>query len=205
MGAELQFASIVEGKRLQQMSSIQRWKTINSQLVFDHQWCQVRQDEVELPNGKVIDDYFVNVRPDIALVLAVTQQREIILVRQYRHGVGEILLELPGGSFNPQIESSLTAAARELEEETGYVADQMLHLATLYDNPVKDTNKIYLIIAENAHPSGTQQLDVTEDIEVVLVPIEEVLERISTREICVCGTIAALFLGLQFLSQRPAT
>ena len=186
------------------MSSIQPWKIINSQLVFDHQWCKVRQDEVELPSGKVINDFFVNVRPDIVLVLAVTQHREIVFVRQYRHGVGEILLELPGGSFNSQIENSLTAARRELEEETGYVAEQMRLLATLYDNPVKDTNKIHLIIAENAHASGTQQLDVTEDVEIVVVPVEKILEKISTGEICVSGTIAALFLGLNFLSQDSA-
>ena len=187
------------------MSSIESWKTINSQLVFDNPWCRVRQDEVELPNGAIIDDYFVNVRPDIVLVLAVTQNREIVFVRQYRHGVGQILLELPGGSLDSQTENSLTAAARELEEETGYVAEQMVQLATLYDNPVKDTNKIYLILAEPAHPSGRQQLDVTEDVEIVLIPVEDVLERISTGEICVCGSIAALFLGLNFLSQRPNT
>ncbi len=185
------------------MSSIESWKTINSRLVFDNPWCRVRQDEVELPNGAIIDDYFVNVRPDIVLVLAVTQNREIVFVRQYRHGIGQILLELPGGSLDSQTENSLTAAARELEEETGYVAEQMVQLATLYDNPVKDTNKIYLILAEPAHPSGRQQLDVTEDVEIVLIPVEDVLERISTGEICVCGTIAALFLGLNFLSQHP--
>lgn len=187
------------------MSSIESWKTINSQLVFDNPWCRIRQDEIELPSGAIIDDYFVNVRPDIVLVLAVTQNREIVFVRQYRHGVGQILLELPGGSLDSQTESSLTAAARELEEETGYVAEKMVQLATLYDNPVKDTNKIYLIMAEPAHPSGRQQLDVTEDVEIVLIPVEDVLERISTGEICVCGSIAALFLGLNFLSQHPTT
>jgi 8-oxo-dGTP pyrophosphatase MutT (NUDIX family) len=187
------------------MSSIQPWKIINSQLVLDNQWCQVRQDEVELSNGEVIDDFFVNVRPDIVLVLAVTQHREIVFVRQYRHGVREILLELPAGSFNSQTENSLAAAARELEEETGYVAEQIIHLATLYDNPVKDTNKIHLFMAENAQPSSIQQLDVTEDIEVVLLPVEEVLAKISTGEICVCGTVAALFLGLNLLSQNRST
>jgi 8-oxo-dGTP pyrophosphatase MutT (NUDIX family) len=187
------------------MSSIQRWKTLKSQLVFDNKWCKVRQDEVELANGQVVDDYFVNVRPDIVLILAVTQHREIVFVRQYRHGVSEILLELPGGSLDTQTENSLSAAARELEEETGYVAERMVQLATLYDNPVKDTNKIYLIMAENAHPSGTQKLDVTEDVEVVLIPVEDVLARISSGEVCVCGTIAALFLGLNLLSLRPTT
>lgn len=181
------------------MSAIQKWKIINSELVFDNQWCQVRQDEVELPNGQIIDDFFINVRPDLVVVLAVTPSREVVFVRQYRHGVNQILLELPAGSFNPQTETGLTAARRELEEETGYIADKMMQLAMLYDNPVKDTNQIYLFLAENAHASGTQQLDITEDVEIVLIPVAEVLEKIAAGEICVCGTIAALFLGLNFL------
>lgn len=182
------------------MSSIQPWKLLNSQLVLDNPWCSVRRDEVELPSGQVIDDFFINVRPDIVLTLAITPQQEIVFVRQYRHGVSEILLELPGGSFNPQTEDALTAARRELEEETGYVAETIIQLATLYDNPVKDTNKIHLFIAENAHPSGTQQLDVTENVEIVLVPVEVVLQKISTGDICVCGSVTAIFLGLNFVS-----
>jgi 8-oxo-dGTP pyrophosphatase MutT (NUDIX family) len=182
------------------MSSIQPWKILNSQLVFNTQWCKVRQDEVELPNGVVIGDFFVNVRPDIVVILAVTPQKEIVFVRQYRHAVSQILLELPAGSFNSQTEDRVTAAVRELEEETGYVADQIIQLAELYDNPVKDTNRIYLFLAENARPSSQQHLDATEDIEVVLLSIEEALAKISKGEICVCGTITALFLGLSFLS-----
>ncbi len=170
---------------------------MRSQLVFDRPWCKVRQDEVELPNGVLIDDYFVNVRPDIVLILAVTPQQDIVFVRQYRHGVSQILLELPGGSFDPQLETSLIAAHRELEEETGYVAEQIIPLATLYDNPVKDTNQIHLMLAQNAQPLGKQQLDITEDVEIVLLSVEDALARISTGELCVCGTITALFLGLE--------
>lgn len=183
------------------MTLIQKWKLLNSQLVFDNPWCQVRRDAVVLPNGKVIDDFFVNVRPDIALVMAVTRQREIVFVRQYRHGVNEILLELPAGTFYPQTEDSLEAATRELEEETGYIASELQQLATLYDNPSKDTNKIHLFLAQNAHPSGKQQLDITEELEIILVPIEAVFAKIANGEIAVCGTVTALFLGLNFLSK----
>ncbi len=182
------------------MNSIKPWKTIKSKLVFDNKWCRVRQDEVELPSGEIVDDYFINVRPDIVLILAITCDRNVVFVRQYRHGVGEILLELPGGGFNSMEEDSLQAAARELEEETGYVSDHMVSLATLYDNPVKDTNTIHLIMAEQAQPSGIQNLDITEEVEIVLVPIDEIMRKIEQGEICVSGTIAALFLGLKFLS-----
>ena len=181
------------------MSNIQKWKIIKSQMVFENQWCQVRQDEVELPNGQVIDDFFVNVRQDFVVVLAVTQQQEIIFVRQYRHGVSQILLELPAGYPNTQNEDKLTAARRELAEETGYIASEFIQLGKLYDNPVKDTNAMHLFIAPNAKLSASQQLDITEDIEVVLVPGEEVVGKILAGEICVSGTIAALFLGLNFL------
>jgi hypothetical protein len=83
------------------MTDLKKWKLLQSRLVINNQWCQVRQDEVELPNGTIIDDFFINVRPDIVLIFAVTDQQEIVFVRQYRHGVGKVLLELPAGAFNP--------------------------------------------------------------------------------------------------------
>ena len=76
------------------------------------------------------------------------------------------MLELPAGAFNPAEESGKSAAARELAEETGYVAEEILELATLYDNPVKDTNCIYLYFAKDVKLASQIQLDITEDIEV---------------------------------------
>ena len=186
------------------MNPLNKWKLLSSTIVVDNKWCRVRQDKLELPNGQIIDDFFVNVRPDIVLILPVTANQEIVFVRQYRHGVGEILLELPGGAFYPHKESSIVAAARELEEETGYIAEKVIELAILYDNPVKDTNKIHLFIAENVHRSGKQTLDITEEVEVILMPIANVLEAISKGEVCVSGSIAAIFLGLNFLSRHSA-
>lgn len=184
------------------MKDLKKWRILKSTMVFNHQWCKVRQDAIELPSGKVIDDYFVTIRPEVALILPVTSNQEIILVRQYRHGAGEILLELPAGAFNPDEESPQLAAIRELKEETGYIADTVTQLGILYDNPVKDTNKINLFLADGVRKAGEQQLDVTEEIEVVLIPIEAVMEKIATGEICVAGTVAAIFLGLNFLNNR---
>ncbi len=182
---------------------LKKWKLRQSHFVLNNQWSRVRRDEVELPDGTVIDDFFVNVRPDIALVVAVTPQDEIVFVRQYRHGVGEILLELPAGSFNPETESSEVAAARELAEETGYVADKLIRLATLYDNPVKDTNSLHLFLATNVIKKEEKiKLDVTEEIEVFLIPVSQVKDKIIGGEICVSGSISALFLALEFLSKN---
>lgn len=166
---------------------------------MDHRWCRVRQDTVQLPAGQVLDDYFVNVRPDVALVLPVTPERQVVFVRQYRHGVGQILLELPAGSFDPAVETPEAAAARELEEETGYTAERLLKLATLYDNPVKDTNQIHVFLANPAMDCGLAAPDPTEEIEVVLIPLDQVMQRIQQGELAVAGTVAALFLAWNHL------
>ncbi|MBD2484648.1 NUDIX hydrolase [Planktothrix sp. FACHB-1365] len=181
------------------MKLIQKWKRLSSYFVFDHPWCRIRQDKVELPNGIIIDDFFIHVRPDIALVLPITEQQEIVFVRQYRHGVEQILLELPAGAFNPEKETPEAAALRELTEETGYIAESIVKLATLYDNPVKDTNSVHLFLANSVKLLSTTSLDITEEIEVVLIPIEAVWLKIQTGEICVAGSVAALFLGLNYL------
>ena len=183
------------------MQHLSKWRLLKSQIVFNHQWYRLRQDQVELPNGTVIDDYFVSFRPDVALVLPITNQQEIVFVRQYRHGVGEVLLELPAGTFNPNEEEAPSAALRELEEETGYSSKALSPLGVLYDNPVKDTNKIHLFIAKDVQKLGEQTLDVTEEIEVILVPIQDAIEKVKKGEICVSGTIAAICLGIQFLQE----
>ncbi|MBO0349902.1 NUDIX hydrolase [Phormidium pseudopriestleyi FRX01] len=185
------------------MKELKKWKQLRSRLVFDNQWCKVRQDEIELPTGEIIDDFFINVRPDIALVVPVTTHQEIVFVRQYRHGVGEILLELPAGAFNPENEKAEAAAAREMTEETGYHCPNLIELATLYDNPVKDTNAIHIFLGKDAEKLGQQILDITEEIEVVLVPVEKVLEKIIQGEICVSGSVAAVFLALNHLKITP--
>ncbi|MEL6603640.1 MAG: NUDIX hydrolase [Cyanobacteria bacterium J06614_10] len=175
--------------------TIEKWKTLQSKMVFDHRWYRLRQDKVALPNGHVVDDYFVSLRPDIATVLPITAQGEVVFVRQYRHGVGEVLLELPAGNFDLG-EVPLAVARRELAEETGYTAENWQAIATFYNNPVKQTNRIHLFRAQPAERTQPQALDTTEDIEVVLHPVEAIPHLIATGEICVAGTIVALMLGL---------
>ncbi|MEM1368033.1 MAG: NUDIX hydrolase [Cyanobacteria bacterium P01_H01_bin.15] len=178
------------------MSSLQKWIRLDSCWALDNPWCRVRQDTVQLPNGRVVDDYFVHVRPDIALVLPITADERVIFVRQYRHGIAEILLELPAGTFDAGQENSEAAARRELAEETGYQGNRFFKIAELFDNPVKNTNRIHLFRAEPVSLNGNQQLDPTEDIDVVPVSLAEIPAKIAAGEIAVAGTLAALYVGL---------
>jgi 8-oxo-dGTP pyrophosphatase MutT (NUDIX family) len=180
---------------------LKKWKILESNFVIDNKWCRVKQDKVQLPNGLIVDDYFVNIRPEIVLILPITQNREVVFVRQYRHGVEEILIELPAGTFDPQNESSPDAARRELEEETGYQAPQLIPLTKIYDNPVKDKTLIHIFIAPDVIPTGQQNLDITEEIEIILIPLTEVKANIFSGNIQVAGTISALLMGLEQLAK----
>lgn len=184
------------------MPAIEKWKVLKSELVFNHKWYKLRKDEVQLPDGTVLDDYFVSVRPEVAVVFPVTAAKEVIFVRQYKHGIQEVVLELPGGVFDTTDKTAEEAARRELLEETGYTADKLVHLATVFDNPTKDTNRIHMFLAENAAKVAEQHLDPTENIRVETVPLAEVTNKILTGEICVSGSLAITFLALLALEKR---
>ncbi|MGB3786653.1 MAG: NUDIX hydrolase [Phormidesmis sp.] len=177
--------------------TIQKWKTLSSKMVFDHRWYRLRQDKVALPNGEIVDDYFVSLRPDIATILPITAAEEVVFVRQYRHGIGQVLLELPAGTFETG-EDPLVAAQRELREETGYSGNSWELIATFYNSPVKQNNRIHLFKAQPVALVGKQQLDKTEDIEVILKPLAAIPELIASGEVCVAGSLLALTLGLRY-------
>jgi 8-oxo-dGTP pyrophosphatase MutT (NUDIX family) len=178
---------------------IEPWKILRSELVFDHPWYQLRRDHVELPGGQVLDDYFVSVRPDVALTFPLTADNQVVFVRQYKHAAGQILLELPGGVVDAGETSALAAARRELREETGYDSEQVELLAEVMDNPTKDTNVISYFLARNVRLVAEQDLDETENIEVVLVPLAEVAGYIERGDIRVAGSVALCLLALRRL------
>ncbi len=180
-------------------TKIEPWKTLHSELVFDHQWYRLRRDHVELPSGQVLDDYFVSVRPEVVLTFPLTADNQVVFVRQYKHAAGQILLELPGGVVDEGETSKPAAARRELLEETGYDSEQIELLLEVIDNPTKDTNSIAFFLARDVRHVAEQDLDDTENIEVVLVPLAEVEGYILRGDIRVSGSVALCLLALRRL------
>lgn len=172
------------------MPIIEPWKTLKSDVVFHNKWVTIQRDAVKLPNGTVIDDYYVNVRPEVVIALPVTQEGKAVMVRQYKHGGKEILLEFPGGVFEAEKETPLEGALREMKEETGYYSDEMVYLGKVFDDPTKDTNSIHFFLAKNAVKRFNPEPDLTENIEVIEVPFDEVAELIKANKMKVCGAIA---------------
>ncbi len=177
---------------------LQPWQLLGSTLAFDQPWMQVRRDTVRLPDGKLIDDYFVWLEGDVVLVVPVTPDAEFILVRQYKHASGQIMIEFPAGMVDSG-ESPEMAARRELAEETGYTGPTFSLLATLTNNPTKAVGTIYVYLAENVEQTAAPQFDENEDIQTLRFDRDRLIAGIMSGEVWVTGTIAAAFLAFQRL------
>lgn len=184
---------MVEGKG-------KHWKILKSEVALDNTWYKVRKDQVQLPDGTIIDDFYVSELRDVSLVFPVTPKKDVIFVSQYKHGPQEVLLELPGGTYKRGAEDPETAARRELEEETGYNATKpLILLGQLYDYPTKDSHMLRIYLAEDVQYLGRRYLNPTEDIDIVTIPIDETLDLIQQQRVKVTGTIAGIVLANNYL------
>jgi len=176
--------------------TIKPWKILASTYLRDH----IRLDRCELPNGKIIEGTVLEFRNWVT-VLALTKQQDVVLVRQYRHGVQKVILELPGGAADDLNESPLETARRELWEETGYTSDRLIQIGSVSPNPANQTNLIYSFLALDAEKAGDQHLDETEEIEVVLKPLEEVIAMAKNGELLQSMQVSAVFFTLAYLNR----
>jgi 8-oxo-dGTP pyrophosphatase MutT (NUDIX family) len=161
------------------------WKTLSSKITYKTPWCSVKEDTVQLPNGTIINDYNVVQLRDVAMVFALTKDKKVPFVRQYRYGVNKVLLELPAGTYIKDKEGPEEAAKRELWEETGYKAENFIKLGEVYDYPTKDSHSITIYFAENLSYVTPDYKEVSEDIEIVTLPLEEIDDYIKNGEISV--------------------
>lgn len=113
----------------------------------------------------------------------VTPEGKVVLVRQFRKGVHDLTLELPGGTMDAGEEDHGASAQRELAEETGYTAERITYLGWVHANPAIQTNRCHFYLAENSRLSEATQWDQWEELEVVLMPWEEIPQRIDAGEI----------------------
>ena len=175
--------------------SIQPWKVLESRYIYP----KFRVDKCELPNGKFLDALILEFRA-WANILAITRNQEAVLIKQYRHGVQDVLLEIPGGVVE-EGEDPLDGVQRELLEETGYTASRFILVGTVYPNPAFQTNTMYCFLALDAEKVTGQSLDDGEDIEVQLVPVDNLVPMIKSGEFPHALQVAALFHALAYLER----
>ncbi len=175
------------------------WRVTGSDIVIETPHLRLRRDTVELPNGARVGPYYVRESRGFAVVFALTPDERVVLVRQYKHGIGRIVLELPAGGIDPG-EDAAACARRELAEETGYApAGDLERIGTYVFDPTGATTTYHLYLARDAEPRTAQTFDPTEDITLELATLAELRRYVRDGTIEVGIHIASIYTILDRL------
>ncbi|MBQ4056511.1 MAG: NUDIX hydrolase [Bacteroidaceae bacterium] len=168
------------------------WKTLSSEYLIKRPWLTARRDKVQLPDGRILDEYYVLEYPTWVNVIAITKEGDMVLVRQYRHALGRTNFELVAGVLEKG-EDPLVAAQRELLEETGYSGGEWKELMQLSANSSTMTNLTHCFLAEGVEKTALQNLDASEDLEVYVFSQEEVKQKLQQGDFIQALMVAPLW------------
>lgn len=169
---------------------MEEFKRLERTLVAHGAIIDYYQDTMQIPNGNVVKWDFIG-HKGAAAVLPVDEQGRIIMVSQYRNALDRYTLEIPAGGLQSTEEPTADAAARELSEETGYVAEHMELLITIRTTVAFCNEKIDIYVADHLIP-GSQHLDEDEYVQVKAYSVEELTEMIYSGKIQDSKTVAAI-------------
>lgn len=160
------------------------WKSLSSEYVFDTKWFKVKKEVVKLPTGKVLNDYYVVEGEELIAILAIDSNNNVLLVKQYRHAIGEVTIDLPGGGIEKN-EQLIDAAKRELAEETGMIAGHLEKLLTYYPDPGRTACLKHIFFASDLKKDveNLYSQDDSEDISLVSMPLKDVLKGMKSGEL----------------------
>jgi ADP-ribose pyrophosphatase len=176
------------------------WKKLSSVYIHKGPWATLRKDTCEMPDGRIVDDYFVLEYPNWSNAVAITEEGKILMVRQYRHAAEIVSLELPGGVIEKG-ENPEDGIKRELLEETGYRFDDVELIASVYANPATGDNCTYCYLAKGGKKSQLQDLDPHEEIIVEEYTVAEVKQLLMDNKIPQALHCTNLFYALTKLGE----
>ncbi|MFT4416203.1 NUDIX hydrolase [Fredinandcohnia humi] len=185
------------------MVALNKWRTLKSEYFHKSPFGNIRKDSCELPNGIVIDDYYVNEYSDWVNAVVVTKENQIVLVEQYRHAGDDFFIEVPAGKREGN-ESDEEGLIREVREETGYISlRKPIFLGEFMVNPATQNNKVKTFLIVEAFKAYEQKLDDTEEIKVRLLDFDSFGNQIITNRINTqLFTANAYFMAKIFISEN---
>lgn len=180
------------------------WEILNSTVSYQDRWLKVRSDQCRTQEGLVIEPYHVIESSTWVNVVALTTSGQVILVREYRHGIQKVMLGLPGGGTEHKDSDPLQAIQRELREETGYSSETFFKLGWSYPNAANQNNIVWSFLALDAIQSHPQDLDENENVEVVLQDFVEFSQQAWQGKIDLQAMhLATLGWTTQFILRNP--
>lgn len=180
------------------------WTTLSTEYISNHIYFTARRDRCQREDGTIVDPYFVVEMPTSATALAITADNKVLMVRQYRHPINDVIMELPGGFVDPGEDFS-TAMKRELLEETGYSFEKVEWVGRVAANPGVLNNFTELFLATGGVKTQDQELDHNEEIEVVEITMDELQQMIMKQGMVQALHLSCVFFALQKLGKLSFT
>ena len=180
---------------------IMNWEVEKSEYIVSDKWLKIRSDKCRMPNGRIVEPYYIIEYPNWINVVGITKAKMIVLVRLYRHGIAKTVLELPSGTIETFDKAPVEAAKRELLEETGYTSDNFLQTGVVSPNTSNHKNLTYCFLAKDLELVSEPQLDYTEEIETVLIPVEKANEMFTNGEILQAMHVSSFYYAMKYLPE----
>lgn len=180
------------------------WKVTSSEKIADCRVFDVRKDKSIRASDGATATFFVIENPDWVNVVAVTKDRQLVLIEQFRHGSESLITEIPGGMVDDG-EDAQAAAKRELTEETGYVSERWVKVGESLPNPAIQNNTIHHFLALDCERTVEASFDDHESIAVHLVPLREVEDLVHNGTITHSLAVTALYYAQRYVKNEDPT
>lgn len=181
------------------------WKTLSSRYLFHDNWLKARIDTCERPDGKIISPYYVMEYPEWVAGVGLTEDGQVVLIEQYRHALGEVCLELPGGCVDAGDNDYETAMRREFLEETGYAFSTAQYLGRTSANPSTNSNTLHMFLLTGGTMVQEQNLDMNEEIHVLTVGFDAFKQMLSDNQFMQSMHVTTIFFALQKMNRLQLT
>jgi ADP-ribose pyrophosphatase len=172
---------------------IRPWKKTASQPSGDFRIFTIRTDTKISPRTGAEHKFFVIDSANWVNVVAVTPDRQLVMVEQYRQGTDTVELEIPGGLIDAKDASPIAGGVRELREETGYEGENAQIIGSIFPNPAIMSNTCYTLLVENCQLKHPVEWDGAEDIITRLIPVAEIPALVASGKIRHCLVVTALY------------